>query len=298
MNREQLQQQFGIPGRVNFAEGPGGLMRVDLQHVSGARAEIYLHGAHITAWRPAQGGEVLFVSRVSRFRDGAPIRGGIPVIFPQFGDGELPKHGLARLNTWQVARSDLGADGAVSISLCLEDDAQTRALWPHPFGLQLTVSLGPALTVEFTVKNPGLTPFPFQTALHTYFQVADITQTGLFGLQGTAFEDFLHPGPAVETREVVTFDRETDRVYINAPDHIVLDDRGNTRKISIAKTGMSDIVVWNPWIEKSKRLDDFGDDEYRRMVCVETGRMRSPAVLAPGAQWSGRTVLTCSALPG
>jgi glucose-6-phosphate 1-epimerase len=293
MNLEQLQQQFGISKQVRFAEGRGRLVKAVLEHASGARAEIYLHGAHITSWQTARGCEVLFVSCASHFQDGVPIRGGIPVIFPQFGDGPLPKHGLARTRAWAVARTALGADGAVSIILRLEDDTQTRALWPHPFCLQLTVSLGLALTLEFTVKNPGSAPFPFQTALHTYFQVADITQTSLFGLQGTAFEDFLHSGPAVETREVIMFDRETDRIYVNAPDRVVLDDRGNKRKIAIAKSGMNAIVVWNPWLEKSKRLEDFGDDEYRHMVCVETGRMRAPAVLAPGAQWSGRTTFTC-----
>lgn len=294
MNLEQLQQQFGISNLVRFAEGRGGMTRVGLEHASGARAEIYLHGAHVISWQPARGREVLFVSGASHFQDGAPIRGGIPVIFPQFGDGPLPKHGLVRARAWAVARTALGADGAATITLRLEDDAQTRALWPHPFCLQLMVSLGQALTIEFTVKNPGSAPFPFQTTLHTYLQVADITQTSLFGLQGTAFEDFLYPGPAVETREVIMFDRETDRIYVNAPDRVVLDDRGNKRKIAIEKSGMNAIVVWNPWIEKSKRLEDFGDDEYRHMVCVETSHMRAPAVLAPGAQWSGRTMFACA----
>ena len=93
-------------------------------------------------------------------------------------------------------------------------------------------------------------------------------------------------------------ERETDRIYIKAPNRVVLEDRGNQRAIAIEKSGMNDIVLWNPWIEKSRRLEDFGDEEYRHMVCVETGHMRVPAVLAPGAQWSGRTVLTCDALPG
>lgn len=293
MNLDQLQQQFGISDQVRFSKGRSGLTRVALAHASGARSEIYLHGAHMTSWQTARGGEVLFVSGASHFQDGAPIRGGIPVIFPQFGDGPLPKHGLARTRAWAVARTALGADGAVTITLQLKDDAQTRALWPHLFCLQLTVVLGRVLTLEFTVKNTGSAPFPFQTALHTYFQVADITQTSLFGLQGTVFDDFLHPGPAVETREAITFDRETDRLYVHAPDRVVLDDRGNRRKIAIAKSGMNAMVVWNPWIEKSKRLEDFGDDEYRRMVCVETGNMHAPAVLVPGAQWSGRTTFAC-----
>lgn len=294
MSLEQYQQQFGIAERLSFAEEQHGLTRVDLLHASGARAGVYLHGAHVAGWRTSRGPDVLFLSRASRFRDGVPIRGGIPVIFPQFGDGPLPKHGLARTRAWHVIRTGLDADGAVTITLRFKDDAQTRALWPHPFCLQLKVALGTALAIEFTVANPGSDPFPFQTSLHTYFKVGDIAHTGLRGLRGTAFNDFLCPGPApAETREVITFDRETDRLYINAPDRIVLEDRLNKRAITIAKSGMNDVVVWNPWIEKSRRMEDFGDDEYRQMVCVETGNMGAPSVLAPGGQWSGRTTFTC-----
>ncbi len=293
MHLARLNQKFGIPNHIRFAEGHGRLVKAVLEHASGARAEIYLHGAHLAAWQPAQGGEVIFLSSASQFQDGAPIRGGIPVIFPQFGDGALPKHGLARLCAWQVARTALGKDGVVTITLRLADNVQTRALWPHQFGLQLTVSLGAALAIEVTVKNTGTAAFPFQAALHTYFQVADITQTGLLGLQGVLFEEGHNAGPLVETRAVIMFARETDRVYVNAPDRVVLDDRGNKRKITISKSGMNAYVVWNPWIEKSQKMDDFGDDEYRHMVCVETGNIRKPVMLAPGAQWSGRTTFVC-----
>lgn len=294
MNLEHLQDRFGIAGRLGFAQEQHGLTRVDLKHASGACAEVYLHGAHVAGWRTSRGLEMLFLSRASCFRDGMPIRGGIPVIFPQFGDGPLPKHGLARTRAWQVERTALDADGAVTITLQLEDDAQTRALWPHRFRLQLQVALAETLTIEFTVTNTGPDPFLFQTSLHTYFQVGDIALTGLRGLRGTEFNDFLCPGPALaETREAVAFDCETDRLYINAPDRVVLEDRLNKRAIAIAKSGMDDVVVWNPWIEKSGRLEDFGADEYRRMVCVETGNMRAPAVLAPGGHWVGRTTFTC-----
>lgn len=297
MNREHLQQQFAIPAKIDFAVGHGGLPLVELRHASGARAEIYLHGAHIVGWRPPRGREALFVSSASNFRDGLPIRGGIPVIFPQFGDGPLPKHGLVRTRAWQVARTNLDADGAVAITLQLEDDAQTRALWPHPFSLQLRVTLAVNLTIEFVVTNPGANPFQFQTSLHTYFRIGDIADVGLRGLQGTVFDDFLSSGHAcVETRETIGFDRETDRIYIDAPGQVVLDDRLNKRAINIAKNGMNDVVVWNPWVEKSRRMEDFGDEEYRRMVCVETGNMRAPSVLAPGGQWSGRTTFTCDAV--
>jgi D-hexose-6-phosphate mutarotase len=44
-------------------------------------------------------------------------------------------------------------------------------------------------------------------------------------------------------------------------------------------------IVWNPWIAKARAMPDFGDDEWRGMVCVETANVGSAAVtLHPGEQ--------------
>jgi len=67
----------------------------------GASALVALHGAHVLSWIPANGRERLFLSDRAVFDGHAAIRGGIPVIFPQFSDrGLLPKHGFARTRTW------------------------------------------------------------------------------------------------------------------------------------------------------------------------------------------------------
>ncbi|TAN35219.1 hypothetical protein EPN27_04225 [Patescibacteria group bacterium] len=87
----------------------------------------------------------------------------------------------------------------------------------------------------------------------------------------------------------IGFDRETDRVYPCAPDTVVLEDESSGRKITIIKKRMNDVVVWNPWVEKSSRLDDFGDDEYKRMVCVETGNLHAPVKLVSGGTYTGST---------
>ena len=88
---------------------------------------------------------------------------------------------------------------------------------------------------------------------------------------------------------MATFDKETDRGYPRAPYKLVLEDGGNRREVIIEKQGMNDVVVWNPWVEKSRRMEDFGDEEYKNMVCVETGNLHRPIGLKPGAAHTGLT---------
>src|SRR5512139_2122415 len=98
-----------------IAEAAGGLPKLSLVAPDGAQAEIYLYGAHVVSWIPAGGQERLFLSRASAFRVGAPIRGGVPIVFPQFGTtGPLPLHGLVRLMTWELAAAEAVGQGAIA----------------------------------------------------------------------------------------------------------------------------------------------------------------------------------------
>src|SRR5512135_835144 len=83
--------------------GVNGLPKVVLANPDGSRAEVYVHGAHVTSWRPVGDEERLYLSPASEFRDGVAIRGGVPVVFPQFSNcGPLPKHGFARNVAWDL----------------------------------------------------------------------------------------------------------------------------------------------------------------------------------------------------
>lgn len=286
---------FAIPGTVAIAPGKGGLPKVALTHRSGASAEVYLHGAHVTSWRDAGGNELFFLSRASNWAADKPIRGGIPVCWPQFGgQGSLPQHGFARTRSWSLEKTEKLVNGDVAVTLRLAENDATLKLWPHRFAFELRVTLAESsLTLAARVRNTGDQPFDFQIALHTYFAVADIQRTAVCGLKGTTFVDSLrNHAREVEQRAEVRFDQETDRVYVNAPDGLSIRDEAAGRVFSIRKSGMADAVVWNPWIEKSKRMPDFGDDEYPRMVCVETGNMATRIALAPRQEWQGGTVLS------
>jgi len=279
--------------KTGLKRGVNGMPYLALRHPSGAQLDVYLHGAHAVSWRTAGGSRLLFMSEKSCFKPDFPIRGGIPVLFPQFGDGPLPKHGFARIQDWTFLGLESVPTGQVEARMELKENQQTLKMWPYAFRLELVFRLGAEdLEILFSVQNTGRSGFEFQNGLHTYFSAADISRVAVEGLAGAKFIDYLGDKTVrAETRGKIRFEGETDRVYPSAPDKLVLDDGGNRRKVIIEKRGMNDVVIWNPWVEKSKRMEDFGDEEYKNMVCVETGNLHKPVHLAPGARHDSLTHL-------
>ncbi len=261
---------------------------VVLQSPSGDRVVVGGYGAHVLSWTPVGHGEQLFLSARSRLDGSAPVRGGVPVIFPQFADyGALPKHGFARTAVWRVAReSDARA------MFHLDDTAGTRALWPHAFACRLDVHVVEGrLEIGLEVENRDTAPFDFQAALHTYHRVADIAGARIDGLSGTRFRDRTNDdAEAVEPTGAMRIDREVDRLHPDAPHRVVVREPG--REVVVDFEGFTDVVAWNPWIDKAAAMNDLVPDEYREFLCVEPAVVAVPVRLAPGATWRGRQILT------
>jgi glucose-6-phosphate 1-epimerase len=268
-----------------------GLPALRLQGPDGATATVLEHGAHIVSWQPQGGGERLYLSPASSRGAGAAIRGGVPVVFPQFNvRGPLPKHGFARTRAWQVTHTNAGRSDALAV-LRLGDDAQTRALWPHPFAAELTLCVGgDRLDIELEVENTGTDPLQFTAALHTYLAVAELETIRLEGLRGCSYEDFAN-GSVMRVDEApgLVFGAEVDRIYFDAPALLRL--REPHRSLEIEQVGFADTVVWNPWVDRAAALPDLPDADFRRFVCVEAAQIGRPVQLAPGEEWTGRQSL-------
>ena len=282
---ETLQKQFDIPGSVRIEAGRGGLPRISVT-ADKASAEIYLHGAHVTRFQPRGGDPVLFMSESSFFKSDKPIRGGIPLIFPWFGprvgDPQAPMHGFVRLRAWSIESIDRRHDGSVRVVLVLGSDAETLALWPHAFSLRLTVVVADSLDVALEVKNLSPQPITFEDAMHTYLEVGDIRRASLEGLEGVEYFDKADGmKQKKQPSEPVRIMGETDRVYLDTKATCTLHDPVKNRAIVVEKEGSDATVVWNPWIEKARAMADFGDDEWVRMICVETVNAMQHAVTLP-----------------
>lgn len=268
-----------------------------LQSHDGARAVVTLHGAHVVSWQPAGGhGEQLYLSPRSGFAAGQAIRGGVPVVFPQFSDrGPLPRHGFARNRDWQLHSSGALADGGANVVLRLVDDAQTRAVWPHAFGLELQLRLaGQTLAVGLRCTNTDTLPWQCMAALHTYLRVHDSARARVSGLAGRRYWDAVDAQDRTQHASDLRFPGEIDRVYAGVNDALVLHDSadGIGRSLQVAHSGFADVVVWNPGAQRCASLPDMPPDGYRAMVCIESARIAQPVTLAPGQAWTGLQRLT------
>lgn len=251
----------------------------------GDSCDIYLHGAHVTSWRSA-GAEQLFVSRQADYSAGKAIRGGVPVIFPQFGAfGPGAKHGFARNLTWQL---DTSASSASCAEFTLAATAHTLDAWPFEFAARYRVELTPGcLLMRLSITNQAAQPMEFTSALHTYFASPDYRQGVLSGLADLAYWDNGTPWPERQTQQddKLQIEDALDRVYFQVPGSLVWQDQA--RSLLIEAEGFNDAVVWNPGRAGAQALSDMADDEYTHMLCIEAANVAVPTRLAVGACWQG-----------
>lgn len=266
---------------------------VALQAPDGAQAVLLLQGAQLVSWRGRDGRERLYLSERAVYADGQAVRGGVPVVFPQFEKrGPLQRHGFARVLPWRLVHADASRDGALVV-LRLESDDVTLAQWPHAFAAELTVNVSnERLDIEFEVENTGETPLSFTAALHTYLRVQEVEEASLEGLRGQTYLDSLTGKEAMQGLGAVTVDDEVDRIYWGHPQHdrtLLLREPGRT--LAIDQQNFPDTVVWNPWTEKAATLADLPPSDFRRFLCVEAAAIGEPVHLAAGEAWWGRQTL-------
>lgn len=270
---------------VRVTEGEGNLPKVVLTSPHGSEAEIYLFGGCITSWKVPSGKDLLFVRPDAVFNKKKPISGGLPHCFPQFGPGAIQQHGFARNLDWSVVDSD-NADGNPVVTLLLKDGPYSRSMWDFGFQALYKVILNSkSISTELIITNTDNKPFSFTSALHTYFS-ASVTGASVKGLKGCkTLDKELDPANPVEgkeERDAVNFPGFVDRVYLDAPSELQLDN-GLGNVITIKNTNWSDAVLWNPHLQMEACYKDF--------VCVENAQIGN-VQLEPQQSWTAKQHLS------
>lgn len=283
---DELVSRFGVADQLDFEELPGGLV-VARVSVPGASATIAIQGAQVLTYRPDGQAPVIWLSNEARFVPGKSIRGGVPVCWPWFGPHEeqpqFPAHGFARTVPWHLEEAWVMPDGRVQLVFELIQAAAILDQWPHPSVVRNSITVGPELEIQLSTTNTGKRSLVLGQALHAYFEVGDVRQVSITGLDRCDYLDRLAGGERRRQQGDVRFDGETDRIYLATRGCCEIRDPVLRRSILVTSTGSHSTVVWNPWIEKSDRLGDMGPDSYLNMVCVETANAAEDTIhIGPG----------------
>ncbi|MCY1207066.1 putative glucose-6-phosphate 1-epimerase [compost metagenome] len=267
-------------------------------------------GAQVLSYQPHGEEPVIWLSGQAAYQKGKAVRGGIPVCWPWFGDlrrnpaeiqgmhqgGPIcPAHGLVRERDWTL----LGIDSegpAVRLDFALDTAAEPLPGWPHAAELKLSILMEEQLRMTLSTRNTGDAPLAISQALHSYFAVSDIQGVEVEGLDDCRYIETLEDWQERQQKGTVTFHGETDRIYLETPRRMAIVDRTWKRRILLEADGSASAVVWNPWIDKSRRLSQFAEDAWQGMLCIETARVMDDfLVLRPGEEQ--QMVLNISSTP-
>lgn len=278
---KSLNKFFSIQDKAVFSNGKNNQTKLDLttQH---SKAEIYLHGAHLTQLT-LNNNKVVWLSPDAIFDGTKAIRGGIPICWPWFGkasaDNNLPQHGFARNSLIEVDSIIEQKNGDIVAALKLKNSETSMSIWPFKFELVVTFQLGEQFTISLSTHNLDSKPINISEAIHTYFAVEDIEHTRLVGLSDCHYFDQLSKKKSCQQGDVV-FNQETDNIYDQPKNHFVIQTT-NRKAVNIKHIGANAAVVWNPWNDKAASMADFTSNEYTKMLCVEAANIQ-PIEIAPG----------------
>jgi len=253
---------------ILFKEFDNGFPYIEILN-DAACAEIAFQGAHIFHYSRCDSEPLFWLSEESEFEFDKAIRGGIPICWPSFGmnNPSLEQHGFARVGMWELVSTDELDERTTQVVLKLTHTIKSLKAWHYKFELQLKIIISDTLTMELTTLNLDEHPFILTQAFHTYFQVSNISDISIEGLDSKPYLDALTSKNHTQIGDI-TFDQEIDRVYQEVDSAITLKDK--YRSTEIKNEGSSSTVVWNPWIEKSKRLSAISEHAYESFVCIET----------------------------
>ena len=269
-----LDQRFRLGEHLHVGESSG--HAIVAIATSDCMAEIALQGAQVLRWQPKGQADVLWCAPLPVAGSGKAMRGGIPVCWPWFGphatDANQPQHGLVRTVAWDLVETAVTANG---IRVVLAHDSSGCAL-------RLEIEAGAKLSVALAARNLSTAPVVITEALHTYFQVGDVSRIAIHGLDGCQYRDNTDSGCEKIQHGNVSINSETVALFDAAPGNCTIDDPSLNRRISITRTGGRSTIIWNPGAAASK-ISDLPAGEQQHFICVESGNIGTAAVcIAPG----------------
>ena len=301
-----MQTKLPIDDSVFHTVNLTSIEKVDVLEITNkhCHAKLSLFGAHLISFIPNKDRrERLWLSETAVFDKSKAIRGGIPICWPWFADiypqhqqrenkgqtldspSQYPAHGFVRTQDWKVTAIE-------------ESDSETKIILQASrlgmFGFEKSLSaeveftFAEKCTVKLRSKNLSSLPQTLTAALHSYFNVGDISVAAIKGIQGK-YIDKLQGNLLCDSPSQYHIQEEVDRIHLtdenNPMETLRLSFKEATsssiQEMELTQQGHDSVIVWNPWIEKSAKMADMQPEAYKNMLCIETA-ITSPYCLLPG----------------
>ncbi|MFM2480105.1 D-hexose-6-phosphate mutarotase [Celerinatantimonas sp. YJH-8] len=262
-----------LDNAVFTAVNDAGITFYWIDHPQG-KALISAYGAHIISYHPNGQPEQFWLSKTSALDGTAPIRGGVPICWPWFGNTRQPNHGYARDQIWQLGEIKT-TEECTQITLSLTD--QIVKEHEFKFLLECKFTVGKTLAIELTTTNKDTHSIQISGALHSYFNTQrDSAQVS--GM-GHVYQDKTRNFIEV-TDSQFSLSEETDRLYLHPEKHVTL-THGNGQQLHLTHQGADTVVIWNPGDKKAESIQDIHAGGASEYLCVEAVRTQHPIELAP-----------------
>lgn len=281
-------QSFAGNSKIHIEELASGLKVLNVENDL-VVASVSLFGGQVLAWQPkSESVPVLWTSPLAKLDGNTAIRGGVPICWPWFGKHPItasaPSHGYARLCTWDLDHVVELDDGRLELLMSLPRTDQLGANRIADLYLAVRILIGVTLEVELTTHNESASPINITEGLHTYFNVSDVENVFVQGLDGCAYVDLTDDDRRSSQSGPITFNGEVGRIFVDCDRATVIEDQKFGRAIHVRGGGSRSIAVWNPGLEVASKMSDLGSEGWRNMVCVETANALENAVLVEPEQ--------------
>lgn len=270
-------------------------------------ATLLLQGAQLIEFTPTSSeNNLLWLSDTVEYKKGKPLRGGIPICWPWFGnldknptaiqnqlqskirnESSASAHGFARSMPWEIV-SIIESCHQVEVILALTSNEQTKTLWPFEFNLEARFVFSSQLELELKTVNKSDSEFSFSQALHTYLPTEDIKQTYIHNAHKSRYIDAMDDWQEKQQTGRIGFSEETDRLYF-FPEQPVMNQfklrvESPNQQLIVNTENSRSAVIWNPWVKKSLGLSQFSPEDYKHMLCIESANVMSDCITLPPQQ--------------
>ena len=246
--------------------------------------KINLIGAQLISAEIFNGSNIFYLSSFSKINNIS--RGGVPIIFPQFGySGLLKKHGFARELAWVELESSITKSQEIA-KYELEINPFTFENWEFKAKLFLTCKLikSTSLSIYLQIQNTGDKSFSFTGGLHPYFSIKSRKDLKILGLANT---------PYLDTDPLINSFALNDNTGIERLFYTNSNLQINTGfdRLNLTVVGFENWMIWNPGIKGAKNIDDLPNTDWDKFVCIEPLVNKNGVNLDPNEIFNGELII-------